>query len=476
MKQSPRVLFCTVMSIAILFALAAPAFAAGSGAAETVQVFIMDLPRAADTNKSGWGHGDLELLNGWTAKSTNTFSPKAIGSYEGQTVYCIEPGIPLRLSDTLTKQDETYWTDYPSELNATISGETIKTWIGRILAYGYTGKNSLAWNTANAADRDAIGHQIATQLLIWETIVGERGEAFEKLGAMQGKNEVLDMIAPDHPCREEIMSHYAGIETSVRAAIILPSFAAADLDEAPLWTLVWDGENYTIELHDDYGVAGSFAYTSENGDLQFAIDKNPLTVTSSAPIPDVALVQVERTDSQQKGLIVWGDGVRGVNPDINRQDIVSLAQLFFYLLKEYDHPEGIVHGHDLFSLARFHEKRGEDAQAAKCYRLSAKGITRSKAFEALAILHKRHGQFNSAISLYTTMLRRGENTVDACEALAKIYEHQKNDISTALHYTRQALLYLSEAAIFNHKAGEEAVQERRIALQCRYARLRRKQE
>jgi len=159
----------------------------------------------------------------------------------------------------------------------------------------------------------------------------------------------------------------------------------------------------------------------------------------------------------------------------NRQDIVSLAQLFFFLLKEYDHPEGIVHGQDLYSLARFHDKRGEERMAAKCYRLSAKGATRPKAFEALAALHKRHGQIDFAISLYTAMLRRGESPIDASEALAKIFEHQKQDIIKALHYTRQALLYLAEAKFFTSNAEEEAVQARRIALQCRYARLRRKQ-
>ena len=159
----------------------------------------------------------------------------------------------------------------------------------------------------------------------------------------------------------------------------------------------------------------------------------------------------------------------------NQQDIVSLAQLFFFLLKEYDRPEGISHGQDLFSLARFHEKRGERALAVKCYRLSAKDATRPKAFNALAALHKRSGQVDAAISLYAAMLRRGENMVSASEALAKIFEHQKHDITNALYYTRQALLYLAEETAFTCGAGEKSVQERKIALQCRYVRLRSKQ-
>ncbi|NLV59409.1 MAG: hypothetical protein GXY67_11680, partial [Clostridiales bacterium] len=51
------------------------------------------------------------------------------------------------------------------------------------------------------------------------------------------------------------------------------------------------------------------------------------------------------------------------------------------------------------------------------------------------------------------------------------YEHQYKDIPRALHYTRQALLALSEPSLF----PDASIQEKRIALQYRYARLLRKQ-
>ncbi len=154
----------------------------------------------------------------------------------------------------------------------------------------------------------------------------------------------------------------------------------------------------------------------------------------------------------------------------NRQDIVSLAQLFFYLCHQYARPEGISHGEDLLSLARFFDQKGQDAQATKCYRLSARGTTRAQAFQGLAAQQKRQGQTDHAIRLYTAMLRRGEDPAFACEALAKLYEHQKRDVQNALHYTRQALLLLSQPRLF----PVASVQERKIALQYRYARLQRK--
>ena len=112
------------------------------------------------------------------------------------------------------------------------------------------------------------------------------------------------------------------------------------------------------------------------------------------------------------------------------------------------------------------------AQAVKCYRMSAKGKTRPEAFQALALYAKRQGNTNTAISLYEAMAKRGEQPVLAYQALAKLAEHQLRNPLQALHYTRQALLFLAEPTL----PGSEAVQSERIALQYRYARLLRKQD
>lgn len=154
----------------------------------------------------------------------------------------------------------------------------------------------------------------------------------------------------------------------------------------------------------------------------------------------------------------------------NKQDIVSLAQLFYILCKQVDKPEEIENAEDLFSLAKSLEKRGECTKAAKCYRLCAHDALRTPAYHAMAQMEKRGGRVQAAMRLYQAMLRRGDDCANACEALAKLCEHQLKDPSQALMYTRQALLLLSEPSLFH----DEAVQQRQIALQYRYARLRRK--
>ncbi len=154
----------------------------------------------------------------------------------------------------------------------------------------------------------------------------------------------------------------------------------------------------------------------------------------------------------------------------NKQDIVSLAQLFFFMCRQVAQPDEIGYGEDLFSLAKAMEKRGEHEKAMRCYHLSADSCMRPEAYQALARIEKRQGHTQAAVKLYQTMLQHDDDPVTACEELAKLYEHRLRDISGALSYTRQALFLLSEPSLFH----DGSVQGRQSALQYRYARLRRK--
>lgn len=154
----------------------------------------------------------------------------------------------------------------------------------------------------------------------------------------------------------------------------------------------------------------------------------------------------------------------------NKQDIVSLAQLFYFICRHVNHPEAVEADEDLLSLAREKERSGSRAQAVKCYRMLSRGKLRPQAFAALAADEKRSGHVQAAVRLYHTMLRRGDDPILACEALAKLYEHKLHDPAAALTCTRQALYLLSEPSLCKN----ESVQERQKALQYRYARLRRK--
>ena len=188
------------------------AFAAGT----QEKVYIVSFPRSGDvSSNTGWGHSAQTYLNGWSTTANSYTITRAIGGYEGQACYCIEPGVSQQTGDSLTKKDENFWDNYPDDYNDAISPYTIKLFIGRIMQYGYTGNISTSWRSNNSG-ADNLCNLIATQILIWESVIGERDDNFNKLST-GSKNAALDQIAT-HPLKSKIMSHYNRIaESAVRS-------------------------------------------------------------------------------------------------------------------------------------------------------------------------------------------------------------------------------------------------------------------
>jgi hypothetical protein len=93
------------------------------------------------------------------------------------------------------------------------------------MQYGWQGNGNTGWNASNSSDANDIAAEIATQLLVWETVVGERDSQFNHVwGSSQGKNNVIEMIGDSHPLRSLIFSYYSQIETAVQEHTMLPSF------------------------------------------------------------------------------------------------------------------------------------------------------------------------------------------------------------------------------------------------------------
>ena len=77
--------------------------------------------------------GFIGLNDEYTGRSNFT-NLKAIGSYSGNVAYCIEPGISLKVGQTMNKYDENYFNNLAA--NGVISGDEIRLFVGRILQYG----------------------------------------------------------------------------------------------------------------------------------------------------------------------------------------------------------------------------------------------------------------------------------------------------------------------------------------------------
>ena len=110
-------------------------------AVETGPVYFVAIPRGDDPLQDGWGHPEMPLMNGWQAINERLYESKSMDGFSGNTAYCIEVGINLNHGDILSVKGEDFWAEYPSELNSTIAPDTIKSFIGRIMQYGWSGQN-----------------------------------------------------------------------------------------------------------------------------------------------------------------------------------------------------------------------------------------------------------------------------------------------------------------------------------------------
>ena len=290
---------------------------------ETADSYSVAFPRDGDANldySGTWGHDELHYMNGWTSgEATWMTTLHTIGSFDGPACYCIEPGVPRNLYRSYESYGEDYWDTFPAEYNRTIDGRTMKTLLGRIMQYGYQGNLSLDWRSQNEADADKLAHMMATQVLVWETVVGERDADFNHVDPGSA-DAVKSVYRTSHPLYSRFSAYYDSIEASVKKHIVVPSFMDRSEEAAQTVELSWDGGRYTATLTDTNGVLGEYAFSSAQSDMTFAVDGNDLTISAEMASADGVTIAAVRNNTRQ-GVLVWSDGHYG--PDGTMQDVVT---------------------------------------------------------------------------------------------------------------------------------------------------------
>lgn len=315
-KRNLSVIMAVILCTGMLGGFSA--FAAG----EQVENYQLAFPRRGDVNYSDkWGHGKLKHMNGWFSDEAKYNTVFTIGSYSGPACYCIEPGTPIENKYKLTSRDESYWDNFPSEYNNTITVPDIKIFIGRIMQYGYTGNVSINWRTQNEADADSFSLYYATQLLIWETVAGERDSDFNHITPV-GCNAILDKIGAEHPMKSRIMSHYNNIVAGVKTHTTTPSFCSKTPSGGETRELKWDGSQYTATFTDTNNILQRFSFSADNG-YTCRVTGNTLTVSGTAAPKGTVTVTAVKNTAGRKGIIVWGDGI--VKPGVGQQDLATYA-------------------------------------------------------------------------------------------------------------------------------------------------------
>ena len=290
---------------------------------ETADSYSVAFPRDGDANldySGTWGHDELHYMNGWTSgEATWMTTLHTIGSFDGPACYCIEPGVPRNLYRSYESYGEDYWDTFPAEYNRAIDGRTMKTLLGRIMQYGYQGNLSLDWRSQNEADADKLAHMMATQVLVWETVVGERDADFNHVDPGSA-DAVKSVYRTSHPLYSRFSAYYDSIEASVKKHTVVPSFMDRSEEAAQTVELSWDGGRYTATLTDTNGVLGEYAFSSAQSDMTFAVDGNDLTISAETASADGVTITAVRNNTRQ-GVLVWSDGHYG--PDGTMQDVVT---------------------------------------------------------------------------------------------------------------------------------------------------------
>ena len=318
-------LLAVLMTFTALMGIGTTTVFAASTAGETAESYSVGFPRDGDANldySGTWGHDELHYMNGWTSgEATWMTTLHTIGSFDGQACYCIEPGVPRLLGKTYSRHGEDYWKNYPSDCNSTIDADTIKTLLGRIMQYGYQGNLSTSWRSQNAADADKMAHMMATQALVWETVVGERDANFNHVDPGSA-DAVKSVYRTSHPLYSRFSAYYDSIEDSVQKHTIVPSFMARSTGKAQTVELNWDGSCYSATLTDTNGVLGNYRFSANRTGVSFSVQGNVLTISTQNAPTGTLRVTAEK-EALRKGVVVWSDGHYG--PDGTMQDVVTYS-------------------------------------------------------------------------------------------------------------------------------------------------------
>ena len=319
-KRAVSFVMATVLSLSAFMSIGTSTAFAASG--EKTNVYMVDFPRDGDANYDGvWGHSNLTLKNGWHTGSSTHTNLKAIGSYSGNIAYCIEPGVSLSSGQSMNKYDENYFNNITA--NGVISGDEIRLFIGRILQYGYRGTISTSWRSQNESAANSIAHAYATQLLIWETVVGERDANFNHKAA-SGCSNVKDVINAKHPLRSKIMSYYNSMVSSVQNHTVVPSFCTKSSGSAKVNELEWNGSKYVTTLADSNGVLSNYAFKASISGVTFSTSGNKLTVSMDKAPSKEFTITASKKNGVRRGVVVWSEGKHGQNSSV--QDVVTYAQ------------------------------------------------------------------------------------------------------------------------------------------------------
>ena len=277
--------------VTVLSLLPATAFAA-TGDVKTISFSL-----TYDSAGNAMRYNSSANINGYTAGGTGSYKYRMF--VDGDTGFCLQPGVPLKTGNTLKESSSEAW-------NA-LSGNQKKA-VGLALLYGYQGNR----NNLSGSDDEK---WLATQTLVWEFVTGCR----ESTGSYrQTSKTVYNLHFGSNYANSGARAAYDQIVSLLGKHNTIPSFMSGGKNDITKELSYKDGK-YSITFTDSNGVLSDYNFSSSNGSVSISKSGNKLTISSTVAIKGSARITATKnnvpTVSQSAKLIAYGDP--------NLQDLVT---------------------------------------------------------------------------------------------------------------------------------------------------------
>ena len=289
-----------LLAILLSLALFVGTFASTASAA-SIKVAMTEI------KGTGWSSPALSLRNGYKFNGHSAFYAKAQNTASGKAVYCIEMATNINHNQSVSSKSEGTLKNQLKNNGALNANQQVRL-LSYVLYNGYKGNVSYStWKSQSSSNAD-LAKYVATQLLIWEVLIGERDINFNYISKSQtgASNAVKEYVRSNNPLRSKIFSYYDSIASAIQSQLKIPSFMATKESSASTYELTYSNGVYSVSLTDTNGVLGNYSFSGAG--LSFQKSGNVLTVTSSQPF-DVSTISATKTSNNQTStLLIWGDG------------------------------------------------------------------------------------------------------------------------------------------------------------------------
>ena len=217
-------------------------------------------------------NGHFLLLNYLTPNGT---PPNTVLDYENNpVVYCIQP-------EKATVTGRAYWSEALTDVLSSEQIEAIKILCAYGWPWGYTDQPNGKMNTD---DETAFQYQAATQILIWEVVMGIRSATPAYYVTDSRLYEVYNGTPTyqTYGDNSAFITAYQEIAARLLRHNTIPSFANASASNAATYAMSYNGSNYTLTLTDINGVLDlDYSNFSAPDGISVSKSGNSLTITAT---------------------------------------------------------------------------------------------------------------------------------------------------------------------------------------------------